>query len=144
MVSGPFDPTMKSSSSSPYKESFPFSASRWSVPWLPISTSFQLELSTLTVGDPKEVMERWYPNGTLGGLTLDGTPPGVLGTVCLLEVRTTQPAERHFNVQGQIAWIRHKGTKTLRECYGVDFLASDEGRYFCGQTLHPNGGEIMP
>ncbi len=24
------------------------------------------------------------------------------------------------------------------------FLASDEGKYFCGQTLHPNGGEIMP
>jgi 3-oxoacyl-[acyl-carrier protein] reductase len=24
------------------------------------------------------------------------------------------------------------------------FLASDEGRYFCGQTLHPDGGEIMP
>jgi 3-oxoacyl-[acyl-carrier protein] reductase len=24
------------------------------------------------------------------------------------------------------------------------FLASDEGRSFCGQTLHPNGGEIMP
>jgi 3-oxoacyl-[acyl-carrier protein] reductase len=24
------------------------------------------------------------------------------------------------------------------------FLASDDGRYFCGQTLHPNGGEIMP
>ena len=24
------------------------------------------------------------------------------------------------------------------------FLAGDEGRYFCGQTLHPNGGEIMP
>src|SRR5215470_18352574 len=23
------------------------------------------------------------------------------------------------------------------------FLASDEGRYFCGHTLHPNGGEIM-
>ena len=24
------------------------------------------------------------------------------------------------------------------------FLASDEGRYYCGQLLHPNGGEIMP
>lgn len=24
------------------------------------------------------------------------------------------------------------------------FLASDESQYFCGQTLHPNGGEIMP
>src|SRR3989338_837572 len=24
------------------------------------------------------------------------------------------------------------------------FLAPDESRYFCGQTLHPNGGEIMP
>jgi 3-oxoacyl-[acyl-carrier protein] reductase len=24
------------------------------------------------------------------------------------------------------------------------FLASDDSRYFCGQTLHPNGGEIMP
>jgi 3-oxoacyl-[acyl-carrier protein] reductase len=24
------------------------------------------------------------------------------------------------------------------------FLATDESRYFCGQLLHPNGGEIMP
>ncbi|MEM7252515.1 MAG: 3-oxoacyl-ACP reductase family protein [Pseudomonadota bacterium] len=24
------------------------------------------------------------------------------------------------------------------------FLASDAGRYYCGQLLHPNGGEIMP
>jgi 3-oxoacyl-[acyl-carrier protein] reductase len=24
------------------------------------------------------------------------------------------------------------------------FLATDESRYFCGQTLHPNGGEITP
>lgn len=24
------------------------------------------------------------------------------------------------------------------------FLASEDGRYYCGQMLHPNGGEIMP
>jgi 3-oxoacyl-[acyl-carrier protein] reductase len=24
------------------------------------------------------------------------------------------------------------------------FLASDEASYYCGQLLHPNGGEIMP
>jgi len=24
------------------------------------------------------------------------------------------------------------------------FLAGDEGRYYCGQLMHPNGGEIMP
>ena len=24
------------------------------------------------------------------------------------------------------------------------FLASDDGRYYCGQLLHPNSGEIMP
>ena len=27
---------------------------------------------------------------------------------------------------------------------GYVFLASDEASYYCGQLLHPNGGEIMP
>jgi 3-oxoacyl-[acyl-carrier protein] reductase len=27
---------------------------------------------------------------------------------------------------------------------GYVFLASDEAAYYCGQLLHPNGGEIMP
>jgi 3-oxoacyl-[acyl-carrier protein] reductase len=45
----------------------------------------------------------------------------------------------------------HAGSLPLGRLGTVDdvvgafvFLASDEGRYFCGQTLHPNGGEIMP
>jgi 3-oxoacyl-[acyl-carrier protein] reductase len=39
--------------------------------------------------------------------------------------------------------LKHLGTVEEVAAAFV-FLASDEGRYFCGQTLHPNGGEIMP
>lgn len=45
----------------------------------------------------------------------------------------------------------HAGSLPLKRLGTTDdlvgafvFLAADESRYFCGQTLHPNGGEIMP
>ena len=44
----------------------------------------------------------------------------------------------------------HAASLPLQRLGAVDlvgafvFLATEESRYFCGQTLHPNGGEIMP
>ena len=82
---------------------------------------------TLELRRPKDLLERVLPNGQLGGLVLEGTLPSALGTRVPLTVRFAEPAERHFKVEVQLAWVRHKGSAALnlKEGYGVDFVAED-------------------
>jgi uncharacterized protein (TIGR02266 family) len=67
-------------------------------------------------------VERYYPNGKLGGLSLDGRPPGPLGSRVALVVRVRK---REFTVHGQIAWVRHQTTRQPA-AFGVDFLPEDD------------------
>ena len=101
----------------------------------------------LEIPDPKALLVRYYPNGKLGGLTIDGPLPGVLGQRCELVVRTVPPLQRHFNVRGQLAWARHKGSRGLKECFGIDFLAEDDaGRVrllsFAREEVEPSGSRF--
>ena len=84
-------------------------------------TKVQLELH-----HAREVLPRVYPNGKLGGVRVDGPLPAPVGTRVLLVVKVRDPAERTFRVQGLIAWARHKATGGLRECFGIDFVSTDE------------------
>jgi uncharacterized protein (TIGR02266 family) len=105
----------------------------------------------LAVSRPKEVLDRWYPNGKLGGLMIDGALPGTLATTCELVVRVA-PAEAgkpalHFNVRGQLSWARHKTSRGLRECFGVDFVPEDDaGRQrllaFAREEVDPAAGRF--
>lgn len=79
----------------------------------------------LAVAFPVDILRRFYPNGKLGGLTVDGPVPSALGQLIELCVKIERP-EREFNVKGQLAWARHKGSRNLKECYGVDFLPLDD------------------
>lgn len=79
----------------------------------------------LNVEAPGDVLNRVYPNGKLGGLTIDGPSPGTLGELVVVEARIADP-RRSFAVKGQLAWVRHKGARALKECFGVDFVAEDE------------------
>jgi 3-oxoacyl-[acyl-carrier protein] reductase len=46
--------------------------------------------------------------------------------------------------QAHAASLPLKRLGTVEDVAGAFvFLASEEGRYFCGQTLHPDGGETM-
>jgi uncharacterized protein (TIGR02266 family) len=99
---------------------------------------------SLEVPAPKDLLVRYYPNGKLGGLTVDGPLPGVLGQRCELMVRALSPAQRQFNIRGQLAWARHKGSRGLKECFGIDFLAEDDaGRQrllsFAKEEVEPSG-----
>jgi len=56
-----------------------------------------------------------------------------------------------FDPLSEEAKQAHAGSLPLKRLGQADdlagafvFLASDASRYFCGQMLHPNGGEIMP
>ena len=81
---------------------------------------------SLEVAFPSDVLGRTYPNGKLGGLTMDGKSPGALGQLVFLTVKVQRP-EREFTLKGQLAWARHKvGAKNLKESYGIDFLGDQE------------------
>lgn len=80
---------------------------------------------TLAVGQPHELAERYYPNGKLGGLTLEGKAPGSLGMLVQLTVQVKKPS-RTFVVKGQLAWARHQAARGQTPAFGVDFLPEDD------------------
>jgi Tfp pilus assembly protein PilZ len=81
----------------------------------------------LEVEHGDEVLQRMYPNGRQGGLRVDGTPPASLGARVDLQLRVKQPHAQHFTAHTRIAWVRHRGTPRLKECFGLDFLPGDAG-----------------
>lgn len=76
--------------------------------------------------DAVEVFARCYPNDKHGGIMLDGHSPGALGEPLELTVAVAEP-KRELTVRGVLAWARHRGSRNLKECFGVDFLGGDEG-----------------
>ena len=71
------------------------------------------------------------------GILVNGVAPGLVDT--------------GFDPLSDEAKQAHANALPLKRLGEVDdmtsafvFLASEAGRYYCGQLLHPNGGEIMP
>jgi uncharacterized protein (TIGR02266 family) len=82
-------------------------------------------IATLVVETPSELINRYYPNGKLGGLRVDGKRPAALGSSLTLTVKVKRPA-REFNVRGQLAWVRHEAPRQPPS-FGVDFLPAEDG-----------------
>ncbi len=85
----------------------------------------RLQEFRLSLPEAPDILKRWYANGKLGGLVLDGLPNQVLGTPCRIRVEVGNPAPRHLFVRGTISWIRHATNPPLPECFGVDFIDDD-------------------
>ena len=81
---------------------------------------------SLEVSEPDALLERLYPNGKLGGVTVSGKSPGALGQHVLLTVRVRRPTRREFTLRGQLAWARYKASKALGASFGIDFLPEDD------------------
>jgi uncharacterized protein (TIGR02266 family) len=79
--------------------------------------------TSLVVEHPRELVERYYPNGKLGGITFDGEPPGSLGSAVKVTVRVKMPA-REFSFEGILAWARHRAARQPAS-YGVEFTPAD-------------------
>jgi uncharacterized protein (TIGR02266 family) len=79
----------------------------------------------LKVASPVELAEHYYPNGRLGGLSVNGKAPGALGQLVVLRVDVVRPA-RQFVLKGQLAWVRHKSGPGQPTGFGVDFLPEDD------------------
>lgn len=71
------------------------------------------------------------------GILVNGVAPGLVDTGFDSLPETTKQAH------AESLPLKRLGTPEDMTSAFV-FLASDEGRYYCGQLLHPNGGEIMP
>ena len=98
----------------------------------------------LTVGFPSDVLARYYPNGKLGGLTLDGPVPGSVGQLVTLTVHVERPL-RDFEVRGQLAWARHRASVNLKACFGVDFVGDHERLLqFARAELDPSALRLGP
>src|SRR5581483_10189350 len=99
---------------------------------------------TLEVAFPADILNRLYPNGKLGGLTLDGKAPGALGQLVALTVKVQRP-ERSVDVRGQLAWARHSGSARLKQCFGVDFVGDPERLLsFAKAQLEPEALRAAP
>ncbi|MGV3623225.1 MAG: PilZ domain-containing protein [Archangium sp.] len=77
------------------------------------------------MASPTELAGLYYPNGRLGGLSIAGKPPGVLGERVKLLVQVHRPA-RQFELNGQLGWVRHKPGPGQPPSFGVDFLPEDD------------------
>ncbi len=84
-----------------------------------------LAIVTLAVAFPADVLHRYYPNGRLGGLAVEGRPPGQLGQLVELYVQVERP-RREFRLRGQLGWARYKGSGALKESFGVDLVGDEE------------------
>ena len=81
---------------------------------------------TLEVGKRRELLEHLYPNGKLGGLVVEGKPPGALGRKCEVTIQVGNTGGRFFTIHGRLAWARHQGAQKLKECFGVELMARGE------------------
>ena len=81
--------------------------------------------TSLVVEEPGELVERYYPNGKLGGLALDGELPSALGTLVVVTVRVRKPV-REFSFRGVVAWARHRAARQPPS-FGVEFSPADDG-----------------
>lgn len=79
----------------------------------------------LKVDSPADLAERYYPNGRLGGLSIEGKAPGALGQLVVMKVQVLRPA-RQFVLRGQLAWVRHKSAPNQPMGFGVDFVPEDD------------------
>jgi len=71
------------------------------------------------------------------GILVNGVSPGLVDTG--FDPLSDEVKQAHANSLP----LKRLGTPEDMTS-GYVFLASDEARYYCGQLLHPNGGEIMP
>ncbi|MCW5851981.1 MAG: glucose 1-dehydrogenase [Anaerolineae bacterium] len=72
------------------------------------------------------------------GIRVNAVAPGPIWTPL---IPSTFPEEKVKNFGGDVPMKRAGQPEEVANCYV--FLASDDSSYIAGQTLHPNGGEVV-